>query len=66
MSAAITGARKATKAIYAGIAQLIAGLVLVTVDGTTLGEVSTNQWLIIAGATLAAGGGVYGLSNKSS
>ena len=57
--------RKSLKAVYAAVAQLISGLILVTVDGSGLSEVTTNQWLVIAGATLAAGGGVYGLTNKS-
>ncbi len=57
--------RKSLKAVYAAVAQLISGLILVTVDGSGLAEVTTNQWLVIAGATLAAGGGVYGLTNKS-
>ena len=64
ISKAVTGAQKAAKAIYAAVAQIIAGLILVTIDGTSIGAVTTNEWLVIAGVTLAAGGGVYGLTNK--
>ncbi len=66
IATAVSGVQKAAKAVYAAIAQLIAGLVLVTIDGGSLGDVSTNEWFVIAGAVLAAGGGVYGLTNKSS
>ena len=62
----ITGIQKVAKAVYAGAAQVIAGLILVTIDGGGLAEVSTNEWLVIVGATLAAAGGVYGLTNKPS
>ncbi len=61
---ALTGVQKTGKTIYAIVAQIIAGLILVTNDGTLIGAVTTNEWLVIAGATLAAGGGVYGLTNK--
>ena len=57
--------RKVTKAIYAGVSQLIASLILVTVDGIGLGDVSTNQWLVIVLAVFGVAGGVYGFSNKT-
>ncbi len=66
IATAVSGIQKVAKAVYAGVAQLIAGLILVTIDGGGLTDVSTNEWLVIAGATLAAAGGVYGLTNKSS
>ncbi len=66
LATAVSGVQKAAKAIYAAVAQLIAGMVLVTIDGGSLADVSTNEWFVIAGAVLAAGGGVYGLSNKTS
>lgn len=66
MAPIISEMRKATKAIYAGVSQLIASLILVTVDGTGLGDVSTNQWLVIVLAVFGVAGGVYGFSNKSS
>jgi hypothetical protein len=62
----INKVQKATKAIYAALTTAISGLILVTIDGVPIGDVSTNQWLVIALAVLVAGGGVYGLSNKPS
>ncbi len=61
---ALTGVQKAAKTIYAVVAQIIAGLILVTNDGESIAAITTNEWLVIAGATLAAGGGIYGLTNK--
>ena len=62
----ISQIRKVTKAIYAGVAQLIASLVLVTnTEGVGFGDITTNQWLIIAGAVIASSGGVYGFTNKA-
>ena len=66
MAPIISNMRKATKAIYAGVSQLIASLILVTVDGTGLGDVTTNQWLVIVLAVFGVAGGVYGFSNKPS
>lgn len=66
MAPIISEMRKATKAIYAGMASLIGGLILVTVDGSEFGDITTNQWLVIAGAILGTAGGVYGFRNKPS
>ncbi len=60
----LSNVQKVSKAVYAAVASLISGLILVTVEGGGLAAVTTNQWLVIALATLAAGGGVYGLTNK--
>ena len=66
MAPILSEMRKATKAIYAGLAQLIASLVLVTnTEGVGFGDITTNQWLIIAGAVIASAGGVYGFTNKT-
>ena len=65
MAPIISEMRKATKAIYAGVSQLIASLILVTVDGTGFGDVTTNQWLVIVLAVVGVAGGVYGFANKS-
>ena len=61
----MNGAKKSIKAIYAGVAQLIASLVLVTVGDVGLSAITTNQWLVIGGAVLASAGGVWGLTNKT-
>lgn len=65
MQPIISEMRKATKAIYAGVSQLIASLILVTVDGTGFGDISTNQWLVIVLAVFGVAGGVYGFANKA-
>ena len=65
MTPIISEMRKATKAIYAGVSQLIASLILVTVDGTGFGSITTNQWLVIVLAVFGVAGGVYGFSNKA-
>ena len=64
-STVVVAASKVWKAIFAGATQLIGGLILVTVDGGTLGDVSTNQWLVIGSAVLLSVGGVWGITNKT-
>ena len=63
---AVSGVQKAAKAIYAAIVAAISGTILVTLNDVQFGDVSQNQWLVIALSVVVAGGGVYGLSNKSS
>jgi hypothetical protein len=64
LNTALTGAQKATKAIYAALMAGISGLILVTIDNPIDG-ITQNQWLVIALSVIVAGGGVYGLSNKT-
>lgn len=58
--------RYAAKAIYAGVATFI-GALLAALEGLPsdagIGDVSLAGWLIITGATLAAVGGVFGITN---
>ncbi len=63
-TAASTGVKKVWKALFAGVSQLLAGLILVTVGGVGLSEIATNQWLVIALSVLGSAGAVYGLTNK--
>ena len=56
--------RKSIRAAYAGLYQLLTGLILVTVGGGGFGDITTNQVLVIAVAVLGAAGAVYGLTNK--
>lgn len=63
-AATATGVKKVWKALFAGITQLLAGLILVTVGDAGLGSITTNQWLVIALSVLGAGGAVYGLTSK--
>ncbi len=60
-----TGVKKGWKAAFAGISQLLAGLILVTVGGVGLSEIATNQWLVIALSVLGSAGAVYGLTSKN-
>ena len=60
------GIRKVWLALFAGVTQLLSGLILVTVGGGGLGDITTNQLLVIALSVLGAGGAVYGLTSGSS
>ena len=62
-AAVSTGVRKVWKALFAGVTQLLAGLILVTVGGGGLEGITTNQWLVIALSVLGAGGAIYGLTS---
>lgn len=57
------------KAVYAAavasIASLVSALEALPPDAG-LGDISTLGWLIVGGAALFAGGGVFGLTNKTS
>ena len=64
LNTALTSAQKATKAIYAALVAGISGLILVTIDNP-IDVVTQNQWLVIGLSVMLAGGGVYGLSNKT-
>ena len=66
IATAVNGMQKAAKAIYAAVVAAISGTILVTLNDVTFGEVTQNQWLVIGLSVVVAGGGVYGLSNKSS
>ena len=61
----VTGMQKMAKAIYAAVTAGISGLILVTINGEGFVAVTTNQWLVIALSVVVAGGGVYGLTNKT-
>jgi hypothetical protein len=52
------------KAIYGALAAAVAALGTVMVGSVEIGDVTQGQWVAIAGFTLAAGGGVFGLNNK--
>ena len=65
LKSTLTGVQKAAKAIYAAVVAAISGTILVTLDGVGFSEVSTNSWLVIALSVVVAGGGVSGLSNKT-
>lgn len=64
--AAGVGVAKSAKAVFAAVTAAMQGLILVTLDGDGLGQVSTNEWLVIGLAVVVAGGGVWGLTNRPS
>lgn len=54
----------AAKAVFAAVAAGLAALGAVLVNGHTLSDVTDAQWVVIVGAVLAAGYGVYQTPNK--
>lgn len=62
-AATATGVKKVWKALFAGVTQALAGLILVTVGDAGLNAITTNQWLVITLSVLGAGGAVYGLTS---
>lgn len=50
-----------TKAVFAGLTVFIATVGAILVGDTVLADVTQGQWFFIAGAVLAAFGGVLGL-----
>ncbi len=66
LSQAVSAWKKFAIALYGGVSQLLAGLILVTVaPDTGISDITTNQWLVIGLSVLGAGGAAYGLSNRS-
>ena len=55
----------AAKAVFATIATLLAALGAVLVDNHTISDVTDAQWVVVLGAALAAGYGVYQTPNKA-
>lgn len=56
----------AAKAIYAGLVAGLGALGTVLVGDSDFGDVTSGQWVTIALSALIAGGGVFGISNRSS
>lgn len=55
---------EAAKAIFATISIGLASLGTALVDGKNLGDVTDAQWVIVIGAAIAGGYGVYQTGNK--
>ena len=53
------------KAIYATIISALGSLAVVLVGDAGLDDLTSGQWVTVVLAALIAGGGVYGISNKS-
>jgi len=54
---------QAARAFYAGAAAFIGTTAAALTSDQNLGDLTTQTWLVIAGTTLAAFFGVYGISN---
>lgn len=52
------------KAVYGGVAALLAGLASALVGAQSFGAITDAQWITIAALTLAAFGAVYGVTNS--
>lgn len=61
----MTFVASAAKAVFGALAAGLAALGAVLVNGHTLADVTDAQWVVIVGAFLAAGYGVYQTPNKS-
>jgi len=53
------------KAIFATVISALGSLAVVLVGDAGLGDLTSGQWVTVVLAALIAGGGVYGISNKS-
>ena len=53
------------KAIYATVIAGLGALVTVLVGDMGFGDLTAGQWIAVVLTALIAGGGVYGISNKS-
>ena len=53
---------KVLKGLYSAALSFLSALAAVLVGSASFGDVTAGQWVIIAGATLAAFGGTFGLA----
>ncbi len=60
------GMGKYAKAIAGGAAALVGGLLLVVTGNETLADVTTAEWLLVAGQVLGTYGFVYAVRNQPS
>lgn len=56
---------KAAKAIYSTIVAFLGSLVTVLVGDVGFGDITAGQWVAAVLVALVAGGGVYGITNKT-
>jgi hypothetical protein len=57
--------RPVAKAFAAGLAALIGGLLLVVTGGEGFGDVTTAEWLIVAGTVLGSYGFTWAVPNRA-
>lgn len=55
--------KKAAKAFYAALVAGLGALATTLTGEQNLGDLTTLQWVIIAGVVVGAFGGVYGITN---
>lgn len=60
----MTGLGQFAKAIYASLVAGLGSLAAVLVGDSSFSAVTAGQWVTIVLATLIAGGGTYGITNK--
>jgi hypothetical protein len=53
----------AAKAIFASVTTFLTGIISDLSGDAGFGDISTQQWIVVALATIVAFGGVYGISN---
>ncbi len=61
----MTFVQRSAKAFIGAAIAAIGGLVIVVTGSEGFGDVTTNEWLIVAGQTLAVFAGVYFPTNKT-
>ena len=54
-----------TKAIYATVVAALGSLAALLTNDTSLSQITAGQWVVVALAALVAGGGVYGIPNRT-
>ena len=57
--------KTAPKAVYSGLVGFLGSLAVVLVGDVGFGDITDGQWVVAVLVGLTAGGGVYGLSNKT-
>lgn len=57
--------KRIAKAIFASVVTFVTTLGTAVVSGESLSQVDVKIWLFVIGATLVAGGGVYGIPNST-
>lgn len=60
----MTWIKTAAKAFIGALIALIGGLVIVVTGSEGFADVTTNEWLVVVGQTLAVFAGVYFPTNK--
>jgi len=57
-------AAKAAKAIYATVVAFLSAIGVVLVGDASFSDITSGQWVAAILASVLAGGGVYGITNR--